>query len=260
LYFDSQSGLINKIGSYWELQEYKEIDNIKLPTKIVMSRKGGSSSFLFEEIVHNSDINDSTFINPDAGEVFSDVFEGIDNETVLPLLKGESFNHQNMNVPYRDAWFIYDMILEKGYKRGLETGTYNGYSALWMGLAFQKTGGKLITIEIDSLSSLEAQKYFQISGLNNIINLRINDAFKEIPTIEGTFDFVFIDAQKKDYLDFLKLLVDRTTPGAAIVAHNVTNYAHDMKEFLDAILDNPKIKTSFHKLSAEGLSVSIAQK
>jgi len=259
LYFDSKSGFLNKIGYYWDLQEYKEIDNVLLPTKIVMSRKGGSSTFLFEEIVHNSNINDSTFDIPNAGEVFSDVFEGIENVKVLPLLKGETFNHQNMNIPYRDARFIYDLILEKGYTRGLEIGTYNGYSALWMGLAFQNTGGKLITIEMDSSKAMEAQNYFQMSELNHIIELRITDAIQEIETLDDTFDFVFIDAWKKDYLDFLKLLEDRVIPGGAIVAHNVTNYAPDMKEFLDAIQDSPKFKTTFHQLSAEGLSVSIVQ-
>jgi len=86
------------------------------------------------------------------------------------------------------------------------------------------------------------------------------DAFKEIPRIEGTFDFIFIDAWKPDYAKFFHLLRDRIVPGGAIVAHNVTNYARDMKEFLEIIKKDPGLETTFNELSDEGMSVSIVRK
>jgi predicted O-methyltransferase YrrM len=82
----------------------------------------------------------------------------------------------------------------------------------------------------------------------------------EIPRIEGEFDFVFIDANKEDYVRFLDLLKDRVRPGGAIVAHNVTNYARDMKEFLKVIQNDPNLETTFHEISAEGFSLSIKRK
>jgi predicted O-methyltransferase YrrM len=90
-----------------------------------------------------------------------------------------------------------------------------------------------------------------------VIDSRINDAFNEIRKIKGEFDFIFIDANKEDYLRFWKLLKDRIAPGGAVVAHNVINYARDMRDFLDAIKNDPEFETTIHKTSSEGISVSI---
>jgi predicted O-methyltransferase YrrM len=171
-----------------------------------------------------------------------------------------TYVHEDMNVPYRDGRFLYDFIIEKNYKYGLEIGTFTGYSALWMGLALKKTGGRLITIEIDKGYGQVAQQNIRKAGLENVIDSRINDAFEEIPKIEGKFDFVFIDAWKPDYVKFLHLLKDRISPGGAIIAHNVKNYARDMREFLVAIQSEPSFETTFYEISAEGFSVSLKRK
>ncbi len=165
-----------------------------------------------------------------------------------------------MNIPCRDGRFLYDLILKNGYIRGLEIGTFNGYSTLWLGLAFRKTGGRVITIEYDRVRGEEARRNFKKAGLEDVIDSRINDAFEEIPKIEGNFDFIFIDAWKPDYVKFLRLLKDRILPGGAIVAHNVTNYARDMQEFLKVIRNDPTLETTFHEISAEGFSLSIKRK
>jgi len=129
-----------------------------------------------------------------------------------------------------------------------------------MGLAFQKTGGQLITMEIDKGYGQVAQQNFRKAGLEDVIDSRINDAFAEIPKIEGQFDFDFIDAWKPDYIRFLRLLKDRILPGGAILAHNVTNHARDMREFLDAIKNDPNLETTFNEISGEGMSISIVRK
>ena len=262
LYFDAQTGLLTQIGYFWELQDYREVDSIKFPFRIAISRKGGSSTFAFDIVKHNLPIDDARFSKPNEGDVFPDAFQGIEDPKVLPMLecKDLTYEHEEMNVPCRDSRFLYDFIIQKNYKRGLEIGTFNGYSTLWFGLAFQKTGGKVITIEIDPVSGQEARRNFKKAGLEEVIDSRINDAFEEIPKIEGKFDFVFIDAWKPDYLKFLRLLKDRVLPGGAIIAHNVTNYARDMRDFLDAIKNDPHLETTFNELSAEGMSISIVQK
>lgn len=77
-------------------------------------------------------------------EMFEGRTKGIDNPKILPMLKLKdlTYEHGDMNIPIRDGRFLHDLILKHGYKRGLEIGTYNGYSTLWFGLAFQKTGGQ----------------------------------------------------------------------------------------------------------------------
>lgn len=67
---------------------------------------------------------------------------------------------------------------------------------------------------------------------------------------------MFIDAWKPDYIRFLKLVRDRVVVGGVIVAHNVTNYARDMVDYLAAVKNDPGLETTFEELSAEGMSVS----
>jgi caffeoyl-CoA O-methyltransferase len=262
LYFDAETGLLVRIGKLWELGDHREVDGVKVPFRISTSRKGGESYFVFDNIEHNISIDSIQFSKPEYEDVFAEAFEGIEDSKVLPLLKCKdlTYTHEDMNVPIKDGRFLHDFIVEYGYKRGLEIGTFTGYSSLWMGLGFQKTDGELITIEIDSSYGQMARENFQKAGLADVIESRINDALEEIPRVEGTFDFVFIDAWKPDYLKYLNLLRDRLRPGGAIIAHNVTNYARDMQEFLDAIKNDPGLETTFNEISAEGMSISIVKK
>ncbi|UCC39326.1 MAG: class I SAM-dependent methyltransferase [Candidatus Aminicenantes bacterium] len=262
LYFDAKTGLLTQIGLAWELQNYREVDGIKFPFRIATSRKGGETYFAFDKIEHNTPIGDARFAVPRAEDVYADAFQGIEDSKVLQMLqcKDLTYVHEDMNVPCRDGRFLYDFIIKNNYERGLEIGTFTGYSALWMGLAFQKTGGQIITIEIDKGYGQIAQENIQKAGLEDVIDSRINDAFKEIPNIEGKFDFVFIDAWKPDYIKFLRLLKDRILPGGAIIAHNVTNHARDMREFLDAIKNDVNLETTFYEIGAEGMSISIVRK
>ena len=130
----------------------------------------------------------------------NDPFLGITDEKVLPMLKHLPYRHGGMNVSAEDGRLLYDIILDKDYKKGLEIGTSNGYSALWLGMAFKETGGSLITMEIEPQRAREARENFEHAGLEGIIDSRINDALKGIPALEGKFDFVFIDAWKPDYM------------------------------------------------------------
>lgn len=259
LYFDAENSLLTRIGDSLEIKDYQEENGALHPARIVINRQGGFATYVFDVVESNVPVRDKQFAIPELDEVFPDVFEGLEDAKVIPLLKDFPSGHEDMNVPCRDGRFLYDFILENKYTRGLEIGTFTGYSALWMGLAFQKTGGKLITIEIDSTSGQEAQKNIKKAGLGDVVDARIADAFKEIPEIQGTFDFIFIDAWKPDYVKFFRLLRDRIVPGGAIIAHNVTNYARDMKDFLDVIKNDPGLETSFQELSEEGMSVSIVR-
>jgi predicted O-methyltransferase YrrM len=186
----------------------------------------------------------------------NDPFQGITDEKVLPMLKHLPYRHGGMNVPAEDGRLLYDIILDKRYKRGLEIGTSNGYSALWLGMAFKKTGGNLITLEIEPKRAKEAQDNFRHAGLDDIIESRINDALKEIPALEGKFDFVFIDAWKPDYMKYLELILPKMKPGGVITAHNVTSQGSSMRDFLDEIQQNPKFRTTIDRSSRAGVSIS----
>ncbi len=258
LEFDAGTGLLWRVDQNVVFEDYRKIDGILFPCRLVIDRGERTSVFELDEVNHNVAVDDRVFLMPDAADVFPDAFRGIDDAKVLPMLKMEdlSYRHGEMNIPCRDGRFLYDLIIEKGYKRGLEIGTYNGYSTLWSGLAFRETGGKIYTIEIDPQPARVARQNFLKAGLTDVIDARINDAFDEITGLDGEFDFVFIDANKEDYGRFFDVLKDRLKPGGALVGHNVTNSAREMKDFLDAIRNEPGFETTFHPVSAEGISVS----
>jgi caffeoyl-CoA O-methyltransferase len=259
LEFDAGTGLLWRIDKSWTMDDYRRIDGILFPFRVVIGRGRNANIFELTEVKHNGAVEGLMFAMPDAGDVFPDAFLGIDDNRALPMLKmkGLGSRHGEMNIPCRDGRFLYDLIVENGYKRGLEIGTYNGYSTLWLGLAFRKTGGKVYTIEIDPGPAREAQQNFLKAGLSDVIDARINDAFHEIARIDGDFDFIFIDANKEDYGKFLELLKDRLKPGGALIGHNVTNAAEEMRDFLGAIQNDPDLKTTFHPVSTEGISVSV---
>jgi caffeoyl-CoA O-methyltransferase len=138
-------------------------------------------------------------------------------------------NHRSswggMNVPDVDGQALYDIIIQHGYKKALEIGTSNGYSGLWMAWALSKTGGKLITIEIDRGRHEEALAYFRQAGLDKFIDARLGDAHTLVPALPGSFDFVFCDADKDWYVNYLQSVLPKLTVGGCFAAHNVSEYS-----------------------------------
>lgn len=102
----------------------------------------------------------------------------------------------------------------------LEIGTFTGYSALCLAQGLCE-GGKLHTIEIDDELEGIAQKYFQKSGMADRIIPHTGDARHIIPTLNESFDLVFIDADKRDYCDYYHLVFDLIPVGGFLVADNI---------------------------------------
>lgn len=140
---------------------------------------------------------------------------------VKQFLEQHRYQWRDMNVPEGDGQALHDIIVKHKYTRALEIGTSTGRSGIWMGLALSKTGGKLITIDIDKGRHDEAVRNFQEAGVAPLIDARLADAHDLVPRLEGPFDFVFIDADKDWYTNYAKAVIPKLTPGATIAAHNV---------------------------------------
>ncbi|MBP7831337.1 MAG: class I SAM-dependent methyltransferase, partial [Kiritimatiellae bacterium] len=132
----------------------------------------------------------------------------------------------------------------------------NGYSAIWIGLGLRETGGRLVAIEYDPGRARQAADNIRRAGLADIVTVVAGDGFREIPKLGGEFDFVFLDAWKKDYKRFLDLTWPRLVPGGLFLGHNVVNKRSEMPDFLDAITRNPAMLTSIVSPSGEGVSIS----
>jgi predicted O-methyltransferase YrrM len=159
-------------------------------------------------------------------------------------------------VSEEDGRFLRLMIATSGAKRALEIGGASGYSAIWMGLGLRETGGRLVTIEYDPQRARELAGNIRRAGLADVVEVVSGDAFAAIPRLEGTFDFVFLDAWKKDYKRFFDLVYPRLEANGLFIAHNVVNKRSEMGDFLEAIQAHPSLWTTIVSPSGEGMSVS----
>jgi len=171
----------------------------------------------------------------------------------------KNFQRNWLNTTEGDAMMLRILAESAGAKRGLEVGSANGFGAINMGIAFERTGGHLYTLEIDPQRVKECRENLKKVGLEKTVTCIEGDALKTLSTLEGEFDFVFIDALKQDYLKYLKLLEPKLKPGAVIVGDNVIRSARAMRDFLDYIQESPKYDTVIIRASMEkkdGMSVS----
>jgi predicted O-methyltransferase YrrM len=163
-------------------------------------------------------------------------------------------------VSEEDGRFLRTLLAARGAKRALEIGGANGYSAIWMALGLRETGGRLVTIEYDPERARALAANVRRAGVGQVVQVVAGDAFVEIPKLAGTFDFVFLDAWKRDYRRFFDLVYPRLDPGGLFVAHNVVNKRSEMGDFLDAIQRQPSLITAIVSPSGEGMSVSYKRK
>lgn len=163
-------------------------------------------------------------------------------------------------VSEEDGRFLRLLVASSGSKRALEIGAASGYSAIWIGLGLRETGGRLVTIEYDPQRAKEAEANIAKAGMSDIVQVVPGDAFQAIPRIQGQFDFVFLDAWKRDYQRFFDLVYPRMPGRSLFVAHNVLNKKNEMGDFLTTIDTHPNLLTTIVAPSGEGVSVSVKRK
>jgi predicted O-methyltransferase YrrM len=166
-------------------------------------------------------------------------------------------DRDQLSVSEEDGRFLRLLVVSSGAKHALEIGGAEGYSAIWIGLGLRQTGGHMTSIEFDPARAKSAADHVRAAGLSDVVTVVPGDAFQAIPKLEGPFDFVFLDAWKRDYKRFLDLMLPRLTTRALFLAHNVVNKQAEMRDFLAAIQNDPRLMTTIVKPSAEGMSVSV---
>jgi len=179
---------------------------------------------------------------------------------------GENNRWYDMNVPASDGQLLYDLIVKNNYKSALEIGTSTGHSGIWIAWALSKTGGKLITIEIDERRHKTALENFRKAGLSEFIDARLADAHELVKELKGPFDFVFSDADKEWYKNYFLDIDPKLKVGGCFTAHNVYDYGQGgrggrggfrsgQQEFLDYVKSLPNYETTVNN-SGGGLSIS----
>ena len=162
-----------------------------------------------------------------------------------------------LNVNANEGAFLRDQVLKVKARHALEVGTSNGYSSIWIAMGVRQTGGHLTTLEIDERKVKLATENFRVAGVDSLITLRPGDALKTLPTLEGPFEFVFIDAWKGDYITYLDMVLPKMPAGGVIVAHNVTDLRSQLLDFIERVKTDPRLKTTFADSGPGGFSVSV---
>ena len=179
------------------------------------------------------------------------------NEQVEKFLESRKGTWHDWNIPYADGRVLYDLVLKNNYKKALEIGTSTGLSAIWIAWALSKTGGKLITIEIDEDRYKQALANFKEAGLSDYIDARLADAHELVVKLKGPFDFVFVDADKEWSKNYFTALAPKLEVGGCFTAHNARNTGmKGMREFLDYVKGLPNYKTTIDSTSSSGISIS----
>ncbi|MCX6559631.1 MAG: class I SAM-dependent methyltransferase [Candidatus Aminicenantes bacterium] len=163
----------------------------------------------------------------------------------------------DLNIPSADGKILFDLIVEKGYKRALEVGTSTGHSGTWIAWALSKTNGRLITIEIDADRHGEAVQNFKAAGLADRIEARLGDAHGIVPKLVGPFDFVFLDADKEWNLQYAKDLLPKLAKGGCIAVHNIFGRGRGWtREYWDFMAARTDLETRVESGSSGGLVLS----
>jgi predicted O-methyltransferase YrrM len=180
----------------------------------------------------------------------------LSSDLVTLLREIKAADTDQLAVSEADGRFLRVMAASSGAKQALEIGAAFGYSAIWIGLGLRQTGGHLTTIEYDAARARKAADNIRRAGLSDVVTVVAGDGFVEVPKLMGTFDFVFLDAWKRDYKRFFDLVFPRLTPRGLFLAHNVVNKQTEMRDFLGTIQNNPALFTAIVTPSGEGMSVS----
>ncbi len=144
------------------------------------------------------------------------------DQKVEKFLADHSERWYDMNIPTADGKTIYDLIIKGNYKSALEIGTSTGHSGIYIAWALSKTGGKLITIDIDEERHKTALENFKKAGLSDYIDSRLADAHQLVKELKGPFDFVFSDADKNWYKNYFMDVDPKLKVGGCFTTHNIS--------------------------------------
>ena len=160
-----------------------------------------------------------------------------DDITAQTLAELEKTQKDFWNVPRKTGCLLNTFVKMMNAKSVLEIGTSNGYSGLWLAKALKETGGRLTTIEYYEKRQSIAIENFKKCGVFDVVRPIQGDACESIMALDENekFDFVFIDANKREYVKYFELIKPHLTPKALIVSDNIISHAEKVQTFIDAV-------------------------
>jgi predicted O-methyltransferase YrrM len=141
-------------------------------------------------------------------------------------------------------------------KHVLEVGTLIGYSAILMGKEMQG-GSEIVTIEIDRAEAEQAERNVMRADVPPKITIITGNALDVIPTLRGQFDLAFIDAEKTEYYQYLKLAEDKLRKGTVVFADNAGMFGVQMSDYLHYVRRSGKYESRYAEVGDDGVEISV---
>jgi len=187
-------------------------------------------------------------------ESISNILEKLEEQSTLEKLrKVDIAPEDRMLAITKETGELLNMILRlKNAKNMLEVGTSTGYSTIWCAEAIYKQSGKIITIEQNPNKIKRAKENFQKAGIADTITIKKGLAMQILQELnlqkeyKDFFDFVLIDADKENVIEYFDLILPMVSAGGVIITDNMLypeKYKQDMKKFSDYLKKNPKLRT-----------------
>jgi predicted O-methyltransferase YrrM len=210
------------------------------------------------EVEFSSDGNSSTAKPDDRSVQASDpaekrILEVMHNMESNPALK-------MMNVDPPEGRLLRILAESMNAQKVVEIGTSYGYSGLWFCLALRKTGGRLITHDIDPVRDRHSAENFKQAGVDSMVVQVLDDAHDAVVDLQGPIDLVLLDADKEGNLDYLNKLLPKIRPGGLLVAHNTVSHRDAMLDYLDVITSRPDLDTQFINMTGQGMSITLKKR
>lgn len=174
-------------------------------------------------------------------------WEQAHHETLREL---EKTSKDFWNISRASANFLNMLIKISGARKVVEIGTSNGYSGIWIAKALQETGGHLTTIEYYEKRIVLAQENFKKCGVDNIITIKQGSACDVLETIDFGIDFVFMDANKGEYVKYFDIISPKLRYGGIITADNIISHSEKVAPFVEKIKADPNYQVEILDLPA----------
>jgi predicted O-methyltransferase YrrM len=155
----------------------------------------------------------------------------------------------------RKGKLLADTVRAKRPARVLEVGTLIGYSAILMS-EHLAPGGRITCVEVSARNAETAKKHFAEAGVADRIDVVVGRGLDVIPTLEGPYDLMFIDAAKDEYLGYLKAAEPILAPDAVVVADNVGYFREDVADFLEYVRRTGRYRSENHPIGGDAVEVS----